>query len=344
MKTMQFILAASLLAISTPFSNAAALPKGQVYSANEGDNTISVITLPSGKVNTVTVPITPHNVQISPDGKILLAVGMPANSHNMVGMDHAGGHDEDEPGQLLLLDADQPSKILAIMPAGHHPAHVITDPTGQRAYITSSEDNAITVIDLRRKVLIAKVATGAFPHGLRASPNGSELYVANVKDDSVSVIDTKSLKEIDRIHVGHAPVQVGFSPDGRLVYVSLRDDNQIAVIDTTNNQITTRVAVGKNPIQVFASNDGNKVYVANQGSDAQPDDKVSILDARNNVITSTVTTGLGAHGVVVSPGSEAAFITNTKANTVSVINAKSGKVIANYSVGNNPNGITFRAY
>lgn len=327
---------------------ATALPSGSVYSANEGDNSISEIQLGSGKVNTVKVPIVPHNVQIAPGGKTLLAVGMPAKeggAHDMAGMSGSKPDDDDgdeERGKLLVLDTTRFGKIVMSLPVGKHPAHVVTDPKGSRAYVTNSEDNAITVVDLKTKRTVATVGTGAAPHGLRPSPDGRELYVANVQDNSVSVIDTARLAEVARIPVGRAPVQVGFTPDGKQAYVSLRDDDQVAVIDTVTRQVVGRVGVGRKPIQVFATPDGRQVYVANQGTEAEPDNRVSVIDTLSRSVRSTVTTGAGAHGVVASNDGAAVFITNIGAGTVSAIDTGTQQVVATYRVGAGPNGISYR--
>lgn len=52
------------------------LTGGVVFTADEYGATISQIDLKSGKVTTVPATVEPHNVQISPDGSLLLAVGI----------------------------------------------------------------------------------------------------------------------------------------------------------------------------------------------------------------------------------------------------------------------------
>ena len=42
---------------------------GTVYSANEGDNSISAIELGTGSVETVQIGVSPHNVDRTPDGE-----------------------------------------------------------------------------------------------------------------------------------------------------------------------------------------------------------------------------------------------------------------------------------
>ena len=316
---------------------------GFVYTANERGNSISVIDLSTGQVKDVATRITPHNVQVSRDGRRLLAVGpvapMTGNQSQMKMNDG-----EMARGRLLILDAE----TLAVasgteIEIGRHPAHVIIDAQGKRAYATNSEDNNVLVIDVEQKQIVGEFKTGEFPHGLRISRDGREIYVANVEDNSVSVIDIAQSKEVTRIPVGKAPVQVGFTPDGRHAYVSLRDENSVAVINTAQRRKIATVAVGRNPIQVFATPDGRYVYVANQGTDTDPDNTVSVIETANNSVVATIVTGRGAHGVVASDDGQLIFITNIVDDTVSVIDTATQNVTRNIKVGKGPNGITFRS-
>ncbi len=66
---------------------------------------------------------------------------------------------------------------------------------GKRVFVTDSESNTVSVIDLGTREVVKTIATGRYPHGLRLSPDGRELFVANVEDGSVSVIDVAGLAE-----------------------------------------------------------------------------------------------------------------------------------------------------
>lgn len=316
--------------------------KGIVYTADEHGNSISAIDLASGMVQIVPVAISPHNVQITTDGARLLAVGSPVGD----GHGHGAGaaHDQKETkGRLLIFDAVKLSSgPMATVQVGTHPAHVVVDRAGQRAFVTNAGDNTVAVIDLSRRTVVRTIATGRYPHGLRLSPNGAELYVANVQDGSVSVIDTAKLAEVGRIPVGRAPVQVGFTPDGNRVYVSLRDENSVAIIDTPSRTKIGTIAVGRGPIQVHATPDGRFVYVANQGTDTEPADTVSVIEVANGQVVDTIRTGKGAHGVAVSDDGLLVLVSNITDGTVSVIEDAKRAVTATFSVGRGPNGITYR--
>lgn len=315
-----------------------------VYTADERGNSISAIDLAAGRVRTVPIPISPHNLQITADGKRLLAVGdAVADGHGHSNVDKAHSAN-DAKGRLLVLDTSKLDvKTAANIAVGVHPAHVVADQSGTRAFVTNAGDNTVSVVDLAARKLIATIRVGRYPHGLRMSPDGREVYVANVEDGTVSVIDAGKLAETGRIQVGNTPVQVGFTPDGSRVYVSLRDENRVAVIDTAARRLIGTIDVGRNPIQVYATPDGRMVYVANQGSDETPADTMSVIDVASGKVIDTIRTGMGAHGVVVSDDGGWVFVTNIVAGTVSAIQVATGKVVATFSVGRGPNGITYQS-
>jgi YVTN family beta-propeller protein len=320
---------------------------GFVYTANEYGASVSAIDLRSGDVTTAPIPISPHNIQITADGMRLLAVGTSAeeghgHEEEQAGHDTAEGERAAE-GLLVVLDANKlDAEPIARIAIGDHPAHVVVDAGGERAFVTDAGANLVAVVDLATKAVIQRIETGRYPHGLRISPDGAEAYVAAVEEGAVSVIDTSDLTEIARIPVGAAPVQVGFTPDGARVYVSLRDEDSVAVIDTETREVIGKVPVGRKPIQVYATPDGTRVYVANQGTEADPEDTVSVIDVATNTVIETITTGDGAHGVVVSEDGSQVFVTNIADDTVSAIDEETRTVVATFNVGDGPNGITFR--
>lgn len=341
--------------VSAPPNQRAAQTSGFVYTADERGNSISRINLADNQVQKFRISVSPHNVQISRDGQMLLAVGAPANggghSHGAESEKHddggikSGEHGDEHGGalgKLLIFDAakigvDQPSEI----EVGRHPAHVVVDSQGKFIYVSNSEDDTVSVVDAAQKKVVNTVKTGKFPHGLRISPDGREIYVANTGDGTVSVIGTSEQKEIARIPVGKAPVQVGFTPDGSRVFVSLRDENSVAVIDAKTRRKIASLSVGNQPIQMFATPDGRFVYVANQGTEDAPDNRVSVIDAQNNTVVATITAGKGTHGVVASDDGSRVFVTDTFDDTVSMIDTATQKVVGTISVGDAPNGITF---
>ncbi len=319
---------------------------GFVYTADERANSISVIDLSTGNVQTVPIRISPHNVQVSSDGRRLLAVGMLATAKmpEEQSSTRRGDAAEMARGRMLIFDAATMRLDSAVdIELGHEPAHVIIDPQGRLAYASNAEDGTLSVVDVAARKVVREIKTGKRPHGLRMSPDGREIYVANTGDDSVSVIDVAAAKEVARIPVGKAPAQVGFTPDGLRVYVSSTVENSVAVVDTKQRTRIATILVGRKPIQVFATPDGRFVYVGNEGAPDNPDNRTSVIDTATNSVVATIVTGKGAHGVVVSDDGSRAFVANTLDGTVSVIDTATKKVTRSIKVGQGSGGITFRS-
>ena len=318
---------------------------GKVYVADEGASVVSVIDATSfKKIGSIAVGQGPHNVQVSPDGKwvwvtnngdlakaaeTMPAEKMPKAEHGAM----AGA------GAVWVIDAATDA-VVAKVPVGMHPAHVVVASDGRTAYVTNGGDNTVSVLDAAARRVIGVVPVGASPHGLRISPDGKQVWVANLKGGTVSVIDTESRKQVTQIAAGKGPAQVGFTPDGRFGFVSLSEENKVAVIDPVSRKVIRMIAVGTVPIQLHATPDSALVLVANQGTPKKPGTTVSVIDVASMKVAATIKTGAGAHGVVVGHEGRHAFVTNTYANTVSVIDVAKRKVVATVPVGKSPNGIS----
>ena len=319
----------------------------KVYVADEESNTVSIIDTSTLKtIGRVAVGEEPHNVQVTPDGKLVWVTnnGEPAQKNEKTPdakKSKSGGMDMDStaPGAVWAIDTAT-DKVVAKVPVGMHPAHVVVSGDGRTAYVTNGGDNTVSLVDTKANQVIANIPVGTFPHGLRISPDGLQVWVANLKGETVSVIDTGSRKEIAKIAVGKGPAQVGFTPDGRFMFVSLSGENQVAVIDPASRKVIGKVAVGTVPIQLYATPDSKFVLVANQGSPEKPGNTVSFIDVAALKVAATIKTGAGAHGVVIAPDGRRAYVTNTYASTVSVIDIGTRKVIATVRVGKGPNGIS----
>ena len=333
----------ALLAAAGPaFASAA-----KIYVADEGANTVSVIDAASfKKIASIPVGQGPHNVQVAPDGKRVWVTNngelgktaekthsqqMPKSEHSA--MPGAGF------GAVWVIDTATDA-VVAKVPVGRHPAHVVVASDGLSAYVTNGGDGSVSVVDTAARRVVEVIAVGASPHGLRISPDGKQIWVANLKSGTVSVIDTASRKQVATIVVGKGPAQVAFTLDGRFGLVSLSEENQVAVIDLASRKLIRKLAVGTVPIQLFATPDSTLVLVANQGTPKKPGMTVSVIDIASLEVTATIKTGAGTHGVVIDRDGRHGFVTNTYANTVSVIDIAKRKIVATVPVGKGPNGIS----
>lgn len=334
---MNWVLRA-VAVIGAAIAGTALAAPDKVFVADEESNTVSILDAASfKKIAAVPVGREPHNVQISPDGKLAWVTNN--GEQAMPGMGKGGHPAMSSGGEVWAIDTASHA-VVARIPVGKHPAHVVLTPDGRFAYVTNGGENTVSVVDTEARRVAATIPVGAYPHGIRIGPDGREAYVANLKGGTVSVIDLREGKEVAQIPVGTGPAQTGFAPDGRLAFVSLSQENKVALIDPAARKVVKKIAVGTVPIQVYATPDGKTLLVANQGTKQKPGNTVSLIDLTDGKVVSTVRTGPGAHGVVVDRAGRYAYVSNIYESSVSVLDVKSAKVVASVRVGAGPNGIS----
>lgn len=344
LKALRWIIGVVVVAMGAWAGSAIAAP-AKVYVADEESDTVSVLDAASfSKIATIAVGHGPHNIQVSPDGKLAWVTNDGEGRKKEEGQEHKGmpkGEHEamTDMGQVWVIDTAT-DQVVAKVPVGMHPAHVVLTPDGRFAYVTNGGENTVSVVDTEARRVVATIPVGAYPHGIRISPDGKQAYVANLKGGTVSVIDTEARKEIAQIPVGKGPAQVGFTADGRLAFASLSQEEKVAVIDPVARKVIRKVAVGTVPIQVYATPDNRLLFVANQGTKKRPGKTVSVINLETLEVVKTVETGPGAHGVAVARDGRYAYVTNIYANSVSVLDVKGLKVVATVPVGRGPNGIS----
>ncbi|WP_102275599.1 YVTN family beta-propeller repeat protein [Cytobacillus massiliigabonensis] len=331
------------------------------FTANEGGSISKIDAATDKVVDTIDVDGVVHNVQVSPDGKMLGATVIPGggeghgedshgesdgndthgDSHgksNESSSNNDQSHGGGSMGIALFYDIET-NELLNTVEVGSHPAHFVFTEDGKYALVTNSEDNNISVIDMNNFTVTDTIITGKGPHGFRISADSQRAYIANMSEDTVSVVNLELLKEEKRIKVGSTPVTTGITSDGKTLVATLNAENMLAIVDVETEQVE-KVEVGNGPAQVYIDGNNKFAYVANQGSEELPSNSVSVVDLAEKKVTATIETGKGAHGVVTSSDSKRLYVTNMFENTVTIIDTEQNKVIDTIEVGEVPNGIS----
>ncbi|TLS49994.1 YncE family protein [Paenibacillus antri] len=315
---------------------------GWLFTANEGGS-ITRIDLTDNKV-TASIEATGsvHNVQLSPDGKVLAATVVPEmndeDSGHAENGDDAHGHGMTMNGLANFYDAAS-GNLIESVEVGQHPAHVVYTSDGKLALVTNNEGNNVSIIDTSTYTVVDTIPTGKGPHGFRISADNRFAYIANMGEDTVSVIDLIERKENRRIKVGAAPVTTSVTSDGKLLAVTLNAENALAVVTLATDQIE-KIGVGSGPAQVYIQSDNLYAFVANQGTADNPSRTVSKIDLADKKTVATIETGAGAHGVITSADTKKIYVTNMFENTLSIIDNETHRVIDTLQTGEMPNGIT----
>jgi YVTN family beta-propeller protein len=123
------------------------------------------------------------------------------------------------------------------------------------------------------------------------------------------------------------------SKDGKSLYVTLPELSAVAIINTVERRLSQTISTGEGtkPGRIALSPNGRIVWVGLDNSD-----KIAVLSEDKQLRVNFVETGAGLHQIAFTPDSKFALITNSQADTVSIINAANLQKITDITVGKTP--------
>jgi YVTN family beta-propeller protein len=252
-----------------------------------------------------------------------------------------------------LIDPES-GRTLAKLPVGRGPHEVIVSPDGRTAYVSNfgpygicpagdttckTPGNTITVLDLaERKVKTTyNYGSNTGQHGSVISRDGKHVWVTSETPQSLLEIDAASGKIVnqwmtkqERSHL------VVVTPDEKKFYVSNTVSGSVSVIERATGAVKV-IPVGKGAEAITISPDGREVWVG------MPfDNKLAVIStAKDEIVERIDSGGKQPQRIRYTSDGKEVWVSHVAADTLTVIDARSRKVVANVSVGKRPQGIVF---
>jgi DNA-binding beta-propeller fold protein YncE len=300
----------------------------------------------------------PHGLQISQDGKYL---------HMTT------GHGSPD-GKYWKYELGPDTLVGKGIFLGYFPASIDVTPDGLYAFVVNFNlhgemvPSTVSVVYTPTNTEVAQTETCTMPHGSRVNAQGTKQYSTCMMDDQLVELDTRTFtvsrrfgvakgKEgpVTNTHAGHtmtgekpkmppascSPTWAQPSASGDKIYVACNKADEILEIDNATWAVTRRFATGRGPYNLAVSPDG-KLLVATlkQGGGVQIFDLAGGQSVMNTKSSTTVT-----HGVVVTPDSRYAFVSNesvgAKPGVVDVYDLRTMTRVASVDVGQQAGGIAF---
>jgi YVTN family beta-propeller protein len=136
---------------------------------------------------------------------------------------------------------------------GTEPAEVAVDPSTHTAYVTSTTDGAVSVINEATNTVTATIKVGTEPAGVAVDPAAGTVYVANESGGTVSVIDAATSIVTATTTVGTEPAGVAVDPSIHTAYVTNFGAGTVSVIGAPQpvpvpTALTARIHVSQHRI------------------------------------------------------------------------------------------------
>ncbi|HEX9639112.1 MAG TPA: cytochrome D1 domain-containing protein [Acidobacteriota bacterium] len=337
-----FLICLTLAAVIN--SSGAPAESGTLIVLNKSDHTASLLDSASGALR-ATLPTAPgpHEVDVSPDGKLAVVTGYGAQGaagNSLTVIDVAAAKvlrsvdlgEYTRPhgiqwapsgaalyvtaeGKHALIELDPASwKIRRALPTGQEVSHMVAlAPKAGRAFVANIGSGSVTAFDLESGELLKQIETGAGAEGIAATPDGAEIWVTNREADTVSVIDPATLEVRATLPAASFPIRVKLTPAGDRALVSCARSGEVVVFDTAARSELKRIKLE------LAALDQTKQRIFGDRFGSSP---VPV-------------------GILIEPSGRRAFVASTNADAVSVLDLEQGKVVDVWQVGKEPDGLGY---
>ncbi len=172
----------------------------------------------------------------------------------------------ENPHGLLLIDTNSRKVLRKYDVQGTAPHMVVLGPGAEWAYVSNSGTHTIAAVHLATgKVKL--IPTGERPQGGTLSRDGKRLYLTNSDGNSISVVDTQKNERVATIQTGKGPGRVCLTPDGKTLVYNLQPGEGVGFADlATMREVKVLPLPGK-PLSLTMTPDGKIAYAGIQDSD-----------------------------------------------------------------------------
>lgn len=181
-----------------------------------------------------------------------------------------------------------------------------------------------------------RIKFAAPPDDFDLSLEADDASVVTRADRSIAIVSLAQASVVRTIHAASEPSLARFRKDGRQLIAASEVDRSLTIYDVPSGKTVVRLPLAVAPRRMCFTSDGN-LYVNGDGMDAV----VSVYPFRTEV-WETLLAGHAPGAMAVSESTQPPaylLVSNPDADTVTVLDVESGKLIAQVQVGRQPGQI-----
>jgi len=214
---------------------------------------------------------------------------------------------------------------------------IVAIPKTNKLALVDYVSNRLCIINIKTERIEKEIETKQKNSHLAVlQPSKPIAYVTNMKSNSVSVIDLKKNEVIKIIPCGLTTESIDITPDGSEIWVTNKSENSITIINTLTYKVLATVPTEKEPLKLKFTIDGTFCLVANaSGGSITVYDQASKkriktirIPGRNEIIERILYHTPRPVNIAIHPNGLYAFVSNSNANKIEVIDMKSFKIVS----------------
>lgn len=339
-RTLGMLGAAVALALS---SMSVTAETGRIYVTNSAGDSLHVIDPATNKVVQEIKGIeAAHGVAFSPDGKVVYV--------------------SNEAESTLEFIDQKSGKILNHVPLSGRPNNIAVTPDGKRVVVAITEPGTLDIVDTQAQKVSKSVPMTGRLHNTYVTPDGKYAISGSVRKKFMNVVDLATEKTAWEIQFdgGVRPMAIEKAADGSTsrVFVQLSNLHGFAVVDFNARKEVARIKFPEQPNGYGTIEGRVGAGVPSHGIGISPDGKTlwanshvangvfvySLPDLKNvgfAALPDLKLAGRQPIGAIpdwltFSPDGKLVYVGNSTFNSVSAIDTKTMKAVAQIPVGQVP--------
>jgi DNA-binding beta-propeller fold protein YncE len=215
--------------------------------------------------------------------------------------------------------------------------YLTLDSAGRRLYI--GRNDRVMVFDVDAEKLAGEIQNMQGVHGVALAPEFNRGFVSSGKDNTVRVFDLASLKETSQIKVGPKPDAIIYDPASKKIFSCNNGGTTVTVIDAAAGTVAAEIELNGAP--EFAVADGKGTVFVN----LEDKSEVAAIDSKELKVLQhwPLAPGKGPTGLSLDVKARRLFSGCRSSQTLEVMDAGNGKIIASLPIGAGVDATAFDA-
>lgn len=225
--------------------------------------------------------------------------------------------------------------------------HFGVDLKGNRLFVTSEEEPAVEVFDLRTNQHLQSLTEFKEPHNVLPFPELKKIYVVDGEASEIKILDYDSYKLIGHIALTIDADPVVYDPASKYLYVvnggreAKTPTCLISIVDTTTDKKLADMKLDSNRLESMAiEKSGQRLFVNMTGINS-----IGVVDREKRAVVQTwpVTAGKDNVPLQYDEATHRLFLATRKPSKLVVVNADNGKEVASMDVADYVDDLAYDA-
>jgi len=213
-----------------------------------------------------------------------------------------------------------------VLPGGGGWDYLVVDETARRVYI--SHATQVDVLDADTGKVVGTIEGTPGVHGIALAPTLDRGFITAGKSDDVVIFDLKTLKTIARVATGKKPDAIVFDPATNRVFAMNGGSNSVTAINASDGSVVATIELGGGPEFSVADGEGSLwINLEDKSQLVRIDSKTMRIVDRWDVAPCE------APSSMAFDRENRRLFLGCRNRVMAVVDANSGKVVANYPIG-----------